>query len=316
MKSETNSPINWHDYIVCDPAILCGKPTLKGTRLSVEFVLDLLAGGWTRKDLAENYPNLTDERLRAILAYAADMTRKTNGQADAFRILNKSPQFEFRFPVDAELNALPHFPLVMQLMAYFEALNSAVRWAILISNEPSRTIVDDLDQFVAVFAGASWTHEAFQFLRKDKTRKVFTRSMLIERADTLAFYDRILADPPDRMIKAVEDLRNKYFGHFDPRVLTKFVNWQDQNRKPTAFCVGDNSGNASGCRYLWPIEACIFDLHGGLLEGNYTDRTDVVFADFKAVLRGTIGLLVALVEVWMRQNNLLNRDSWHITRLS
>ena len=67
--------IDWHDYIVSDPAILTGKPVLKGTRLSVEFVLELLAAGWDHEALQENYPNLTDERIRAVLAYAAETFR-------------------------------------------------------------------------------------------------------------------------------------------------------------------------------------------------------------------------------------------------
>ena len=52
--------INWRDYIVCDPDVLTGKPVLKGTRLSIEFVLDLLAAGWDPQALHANYPNLTE----------------------------------------------------------------------------------------------------------------------------------------------------------------------------------------------------------------------------------------------------------------
>jgi uncharacterized protein (DUF433 family) len=70
------STINWRDYIVSDPAVLAGKPILKGTRLSVEFVLDLLAAGWERQALRDNYPNLTEERVRAVLAYAAETFRE------------------------------------------------------------------------------------------------------------------------------------------------------------------------------------------------------------------------------------------------
>lgn len=64
--------IDWRDQIVCDPQVLGGKPVLKGTRLSVDFVLSLLAAGWEKEDLYKNYPNLTADRLRAVLAYAAD----------------------------------------------------------------------------------------------------------------------------------------------------------------------------------------------------------------------------------------------------
>ena len=72
----------WRDYIVCDPGILGGKPTLIGTRLSVEFVLELLAGGWDREAIRANYPNLTEERIRAVLAYAAETFRE-----DRFHLL-------------------------------------------------------------------------------------------------------------------------------------------------------------------------------------------------------------------------------------
>ena len=63
--------IDWRDYIVSDERILVGKPTLKGTRLSVEFVLDLLAAGWDRVSLRDSYPQLTEDGIRAVLAYAA-----------------------------------------------------------------------------------------------------------------------------------------------------------------------------------------------------------------------------------------------------
>ncbi len=66
----------WREHIVSDPAVLGGKPILKGTRLSVEFVLDLLAAGWGDAALRENYPSLTEQRIRAVLAYAAETFRE------------------------------------------------------------------------------------------------------------------------------------------------------------------------------------------------------------------------------------------------
>lgn len=67
--------VNWRDHVVCDPNVLCGKPTLKGTRLSIEFVLELLAAGWDTDSLRSNYPNLTEDRIRAVLGYAAETFR-------------------------------------------------------------------------------------------------------------------------------------------------------------------------------------------------------------------------------------------------
>ena len=60
------------DRIIADPNVLVGKPVISGTRLSVEFVLGLLAEGWTEKDVFENYPGLTHDDLMACLAYARD----------------------------------------------------------------------------------------------------------------------------------------------------------------------------------------------------------------------------------------------------
>lgn len=62
--------MDWQDRITTGPATLVGKPVIKGTRLAVEFVLDLLAGGWTEADVLENYPHVTAEDVRACLRYA------------------------------------------------------------------------------------------------------------------------------------------------------------------------------------------------------------------------------------------------------
>jgi uncharacterized protein (DUF433 family) len=61
--------------IVVDPEILVGKPIIKGTRLAVEFILELLAEGWSEAEILRNYPGLTQEDIRACLAYASSMGR-------------------------------------------------------------------------------------------------------------------------------------------------------------------------------------------------------------------------------------------------
>jgi uncharacterized protein (DUF433 family) len=59
------------DWIVADPEILAGKPCIKGTRISVEFVLELLASGATREEILRAYPQIPPEGLTAALQYAA-----------------------------------------------------------------------------------------------------------------------------------------------------------------------------------------------------------------------------------------------------
>jgi uncharacterized protein (DUF433 family) len=61
--------MNWQDYIVSDQEILLGKPTIKGTRLSVEHIVGLLAQGWNEDKILNNYPRLDKVSLQAVFAY-------------------------------------------------------------------------------------------------------------------------------------------------------------------------------------------------------------------------------------------------------
>ena len=62
---------SWQERIVIDPQVLVGKPVVKGTRLAVEFIVDLLAEGWSEADILRNYPGLTHKDVQACLAYAS-----------------------------------------------------------------------------------------------------------------------------------------------------------------------------------------------------------------------------------------------------
>lgn len=61
--------------IVLDPAILAGKPVIRGTRLSVDFIIGLMADGWSEPDILRNYPGLAHEDIAACLAYARDVLK-------------------------------------------------------------------------------------------------------------------------------------------------------------------------------------------------------------------------------------------------
>lgn len=61
--------------IVLDPKILAGKPVIKGTRISVEFVLDLLASGMNVEEIVNEYPHLKKEDILAVLEYASQVIR-------------------------------------------------------------------------------------------------------------------------------------------------------------------------------------------------------------------------------------------------
>ncbi len=66
---------DWQQYITVDPQILVGKPIIKHTRLAVEFIIDLMAQGWSESELLRNYPGLSREDIQACLAYASATLR-------------------------------------------------------------------------------------------------------------------------------------------------------------------------------------------------------------------------------------------------
>jgi uncharacterized protein (DUF433 family) len=67
--------VDWRERITVDPEVLVGKPVVKGTRLAVEFIIDLLAAGWMSDEIIENFPGLEAEDIRACLAYAGEAMR-------------------------------------------------------------------------------------------------------------------------------------------------------------------------------------------------------------------------------------------------
>ena len=65
--------MHWQDRIITDPDILVCKPVIRGTRISVEFVVDLLGRGWSTEQILEEYDQLSREDIFACLAYAGQM---------------------------------------------------------------------------------------------------------------------------------------------------------------------------------------------------------------------------------------------------
>ena len=76
--------MNWQQHIVSDQNILLGKPTIKGTRISVELILELFSLGWTETQILESYPSISGESIRAVFSYLKDCIKQ-----------------EFYFPISA-----------------------------------------------------------------------------------------------------------------------------------------------------------------------------------------------------------------------
>ena len=69
--SAVDTASDWQDRIVIDPSVLTGKPVIKGTRIAAEFIIELLAEGWSQEDVLRNYPSLSREDILAALRWAS-----------------------------------------------------------------------------------------------------------------------------------------------------------------------------------------------------------------------------------------------------
>lgn len=67
--------MDWRERITVDPQVLVGKPVIRGTRISVELVIDLLARGYAKEQILEQYDHITDADIQACLAYASETLR-------------------------------------------------------------------------------------------------------------------------------------------------------------------------------------------------------------------------------------------------
>jgi len=63
--------MDWQNRITVDPKVLVGKPVIKGTRLAVEFIVDLLAQGWQESEIVNNYPGVRHNDIAACRKYTA-----------------------------------------------------------------------------------------------------------------------------------------------------------------------------------------------------------------------------------------------------
>jgi uncharacterized protein (DUF433 family) len=68
--------MNWKDHIEVNPAVLVGKPIIKGTRISVELILDRVADGWTMEEVLAAYPHVKREDVLAALSFASELFKE------------------------------------------------------------------------------------------------------------------------------------------------------------------------------------------------------------------------------------------------
>lgn len=68
--------MNWKERITVDSSVLVGKPIVRGTRIAVEFIVELLAEGWTHEQIISNYPQLSEDDIQAALHYASETMKR------------------------------------------------------------------------------------------------------------------------------------------------------------------------------------------------------------------------------------------------
>lgn len=75
----------WRDRIIVDPDVLAGKPVIKGTRISVELLMDRLADGWSIEDIVEAYPHIKRDDVLAAIAFVTELYKE-----DSFIAVDKA----------------------------------------------------------------------------------------------------------------------------------------------------------------------------------------------------------------------------------
>jgi uncharacterized protein (DUF433 family) len=78
--------MDWKDHIEVNPAVPVGKPVIKGTRISVELILDRLADGWTMEDVLASYPHISREDVLAAISFASEIFKE-----ETFVAISKVP---------------------------------------------------------------------------------------------------------------------------------------------------------------------------------------------------------------------------------
>ncbi len=71
-----SEPFDYRKFITIEPGKRSGKPCIRGLRMTVQDVLEYLAGGMTQQEILDDFPNLTQDDFRAIFAYLADRERR------------------------------------------------------------------------------------------------------------------------------------------------------------------------------------------------------------------------------------------------
>ncbi len=86
---ERSFAMTWQNFITTDTSVLAGKPVVRGTRLAADFLLGLFAAGWTQEQVLSSYPQLTPEALRAVFAYAAEVTHDEASPMSSIELLQR-----------------------------------------------------------------------------------------------------------------------------------------------------------------------------------------------------------------------------------
>lgn len=68
--------MDWKNRIIVDPKVLVGKPIIRGTRISVELIMDRLADGWSMEQILESYPRVTRDDVLAAIAFVTEVFRE------------------------------------------------------------------------------------------------------------------------------------------------------------------------------------------------------------------------------------------------
>ncbi len=209
---------------------------------------------------------------------------------------------QFRVVDGRKLSAIAHFPFMMQLMASLESIRASLRWLEFIDGEDST--VRARDRFTILITGAGWSAEAFHLLKKGSKRHLVERSMIEDDEKLAALWDRVMSDPQDELLRSVHRIRDKYFVHWDRRVMEEFIKLQAKEVPTEPFMESDAGGKFLNTRYLWPNAAFAVNLFGAPAAPEFEQETRRLLSELSGLWPQTANLLGSLLCTLIKKSGL------------
>jgi hypothetical protein len=190
-------------------------------------------------------------------------------------------------------------------MAGVEALRASLRWFEHVQKEESS--VRRKDDWVVVISGAGSCSEVLRLVNEGIEKRVLRREMLGGDEKLAKLWDDLSAENPSEIIRRVHRIRDKYFSHWDRKVIEHFVKLQTKEQETEPFIESDADGKFLNTRYLCPGAAFAYDFAADITDITVPEkrqRVGELLRDLGTLWSGTTKLVSLLLAEALRQSGL------------